>query len=412
MSLVDVKCWCLGLVRILSIVGSGLLLVSGCGVIPKDGPTGAAVRDNADLKITDESRLSYAVVQLTPQIMSKFGGGPDQPVGFSRLARATAPASVRVGRSDTLSLTVFEAAAGGLFIPDQSGSRSGNSVQIPSQEVDQDGNISVPYVGGPIRVVGRTVREIQADIEDRLRPNAIRPQVIVSISKRLSSVVNVLGDVYSPSQITLPVSGLKILPALTLAGGARHPNYESLITLQRRGRVERALLSTIVKNPRENIELAPGDDLYVAREQRAFVILGATPAPGAIGGQNNRRLPFEADSLTLAEAVAKAGGLDSTRSDVQSVFLLRLVPREKLRRLDVDVSSYPYPIVPTVFTIDLRGAEGLFVAGNFYMEHKDIVFISDSPSVDLTKFLTIVQSITSTARGTVGLISDIKALLE
>ena len=233
----------------------------------------------------------------------------------------------------------------------------------------------------------------------RLQSIAIRPQVLVTIDHRLSSVVNVQGEVYTPSQIPLPSGGLKILPALARAGGSRYPNYESVITLQRHGRVERALLSTIVKKPRENIELAPGDDLYVTREPRIFLAMGATPTPGSIGGLNNRRFLFEADNLTLAEAIAKAGGLDSTRSDPQSVFLFRFVPREMLRRAGIDVSSHPQVVVPTVFTVDLKGAAGFFIANNFFVRNRDILFISDSPSVDLTKFLAVIQSITNTAQG-------------
>jgi polysaccharide export outer membrane protein len=203
---------------------------------------------------------------------------------------------------------------------------------------------------------------------------------------------------------------LKLLAVLARAGGTRFPNYESLITLQRRGRVEHALLSTVVKDPRENIQLLPGDDVYVSREPRAFLAMGATPTPGAIGGLNNRRFPFEADNLTLAEAIAKAGGLDSTRSDPRSVFLLRLVPRKTLLRIGVDVTPYPHAVVPTVFTVDLKGAEGFFIANNFFMRHRDIIFISDHPTVDLTKFLAVIGAITGTARDAVGLVSDIKAL--
>ena len=303
------KSGCAARTKTFSIVSSGLLLLCGCSaIVPKDGPTGAEVRLQAEAAVTDQSRLGYAVVQLTPFVLSKIANEPDQPVGFSRLAKAAPTADVRVGPSDKLSLTIFEAAAGGLFIPDQAGARPGNFVQMPSQEVDKDGNISVPYVGGEIQVVGRTVRDIQLEIEDRLRATAaIRPQVVVTIEQRLSAVVSVLGEVYQPSQVQLPAGGLKLLAALARSGGSKYPNFETYITLQRRGRIEHAFLSDIVKNPRENIQLASGDDIYVAREQRAFIALGATPPPGAIGGQNNRRLPFEVDSLNSCGGCCEGG---------------------------------------------------------------------------------------------------------
>ena len=76
----------------------------------------------------------------------------------------------------------------------------------------------------------------------------------------------------------------------------------------------------------------------------------------------------------------------------------------------MDVTEYPGPIIPTVFTAGLQGAEGLFLANNLYMRHRDIIFVSDSPSVDLTKFLQVLQQITATAQGVTGLIRDIENL--
>ena len=392
------------------IAGLGLLLFGGCSIVPKDGPTGEAVRTRAEVQVTDDSRLSYAFVQLSPLILKKFGSETDSPERFSRFVEATPSARVRVGPSDRLTLTIFEAAAGGLFIPQQAGARPGNFVEIPTQEVDRAGNISVPYVG-VVRVVGRTIREIQAEIEDRLREKAIQPQVVVALNERMSTDVYVLGEVGTPTRMPLTPGGMKLLAALARAGGARHPNYESLVTLQRRGRVERALLANIINNPRQNVQLLPEDVIYLSREQRAFLAFGATPTPGALGGLNNRRFMFEAENLTLAEAVAKAGGLDSTRADPTSVFLFRLVPSEKLRRIGVEVAGPAQTLVPTIFTVILRDAEGFFVANNFYMRHKDMIFVSDSPSVDLVKFLDIVRTVTSTARDVVGVASDVDLLL-
>jgi polysaccharide export outer membrane protein len=152
------------------------------------------------------------------------------------------------------------------------------------------------------------------------------------------------------------------------------------------------------------------DVVYVSRDQKAFLTFGATPTPGAIGGLNNRRFNFEAENLTLAEAVAKAGGMESTRADPSSVFLFRLVPREQLRRIGVEVSGGPNTMVPTIFTAMLRNPEGFFVANNFYMRDKDMILVSDTPSTDLVKFLDIVRAVTNTTREVIGIGIDWKAL--
>ena len=93
--------------------------------------------------------------------------------------------------------------------------------------------------------------------------------------------------------------------------------------------------------------------------------------------------------------MAKAGGLESARADPQSVFLFRLERRELLKRIGIDVSRYLEPLVPTVFLVDLRTPDGFFLANNFYMQHRDIIFVSEAPTTDLTKFLNILKGMTS-----------------
>ena len=91
-------------------------------------------------------------------------------------------------------MTIFEAAAGGLFIPAEAGVRPGNFVTIPNQAVDNNGNISVPYAGN-IQARGRTPVEIQQAIVDALRSRAIEPQAVVSLVDQRASLISVLGDV-------------------------------------------------------------------------------------------------------------------------------------------------------------------------------------------------------------------------
>jgi polysaccharide export outer membrane protein len=369
--------------------------MGGCGVIPKDGPTGHEVRAGAEVALSDSSNVSYAIVKLTPTIARAAQRQISKPVLFRSDVRAAGLPDVRVGPGDSVGVTIFEAQAGGLFVPGQPGSAAGNFVQLPPQQVDRSGRITIPYAGA-INAVGRTPAEIQADIEERLRARAIEPQAVVTIASRQSEEISVLGDVNQPARFALEPGGTRILNAVARAGGSRFPGHESVITLQRRGRTDQALLTSIVQNPSYNINLAPGDVVYVSHQPRNYLVFGATPAPGAVGGQQNRRFSFDTENLTVAEAVAKAGGLNESRADPRSVFLFRLEPREYLREIGVDVSRYREPMVPTVYTIDMSDTQGFFLANSFYMRNRDVIFVSDSPSVDLLKFLSIIDAITGT----------------
>jgi len=338
------------------------------------------------------------------------------PARFSQLARYGQAADGRIGPGDTVSITIFEKQSGGLFIPAEAGVRPGNFVQIPPQEIDRAGNVTVPY-GGTIRALGRTPHELQRDIEEKLRQIAIEPQVIVSLGERSSNAVSILGDVTTPAYIPLKPGGLRLLSGLARAGGARYAAYDTIVTLQRKGRTENAVLASIIQDSSQNIQLAPGDVVNVTYQPRYFLNFGATAAAASTvsvgsgaAGQSGRRVTFDAENLTLAEALAKSGGLLNDRADTRSVFLFRYVPRELLEQAGVEISNPAVADVPAVFTLDLGQADGYFLASSFYMKHKDLLFVSDHPSVDLVKFMAIVRSVTSTARDAVGVISDIKNL--
>jgi polysaccharide export outer membrane protein len=402
----------------LTIVVSLPLALQGCGIIPKDGPTGFEVRGQAEVTLEDAGRLSYAFVKLSPLVLSTIQTDLQAVPLFSQLARLAPSADVRVGPADTISVSIFEAGAGGLFIPPDAGARPGNFVQIPPQEIDRNGNISIPYAG-TIRALGRSPREIETDIVERIKSKAIEPQAMVTIGERSSNTVSVLGDVNQPTAIPLRPGGIRLLTALARAGGSKVPAHSSIVTLQRRGRTEQALLSAVLKSPAHNIQLFPEDVLYVSYEPRYFLAFGSVGGGGnaiTVGVSssgnptNGRRFVIDQDNMTLAEGLGTAGGLLSDRADARSIFLFRYMPRQALIRAGVDLTNLVGEQVPTVFTVDLSNAEGYFLANHLYMKAKDIIYVSESPSVDLIKFLNIVNAVNFTTRDIIGTVSDAKGL--
>jgi protein involved in polysaccharide export with SLBB domain len=83
-------------------------------------------------------------------------------------SRRSPPRGITLGIGDVVSVTIFEAEAGGLFVPSEAGARPGNFVTLPDQIVDSNGNITVPYAG-TIRAAGRTPSEVQQAIIEALR---------------------------------------------------------------------------------------------------------------------------------------------------------------------------------------------------------------------------------------------------
>jgi polysaccharide export outer membrane protein len=285
---------------------------------------------------------------------------------------------------------VFEAAAGGLFIPIEAGIRPGNFVALPDQAVDNDGNITFPYAG-TIRAAGRTNVEVQNDIIAAIRNRAIEPQVVVTLSSQRTNLVSVMGEVNAPVRFAAAASGAgdRITDALTRAGGIKGQGYESWVMLERNKKRATVPFENLVMAPANNIYVQPGDRIYVYREQQKFIAFGAAGQQGVFN--------FDAWRVNLAEAVAKAGGLVDAQADPGSIFLYRQEPKEVAALLGADVKQFSGELVPVIFAVSFRDPGGYFLANKVQMRNQDVIFVANAPSVEVTKFLAFLNLTASTA---------------
>jgi polysaccharide export outer membrane protein len=391
----------LALLGALTVLGGCAFLNEPAG-LPANGPMGYDVKNGRS-----DTSLKYNVVKLTPDAISVLHAF--EPKGYAQLGLYAlpgaftdrrAPAQIKFGVGDVVSVTIFEAAAGGLFIPSEAGVRPGNFVQLPDQPVDNDGNISVPYAG-TVRAAGRTNVEIQNDIVARIRNRAIEPQVVVSLSQQRTSLVTVVGEVRTPVRYPAAAAGAvdRILDAITRAGGISGQGYETFVMLERGGKRAVVPFSRLVYEPENNIYVQPGDQIYVYREQQKVIAFGATGTQGLITFDNWR--------LSLAEAVAKAGGVLDVQADPGSVFVYRPEPREVAEKLGVDLTPYEnWPLIPIIFSVSFRDPGGYFLATSMNMRHDDVLFVANAQSVEVTKFLQYLNVIMSTTTNGVNMVDD------
>jgi polysaccharide export outer membrane protein len=309
-----------------------------------------------------------------------------------------------IGVGDVLNISIFEAAPGGLFTPGQAaGARPGNFVDLPAQAVDQKGEIHVPYAG-EIPAAARTLPEIEQAITARLRNRAIEPQVVVSLNQQHSSVVSVLGDVNTPGVLALNSVGERLLALIARAGGPKYEAIETYVTLQRDGRRVRVLLSNVVHDPRENIFIRSNDVIFLTRESPTFTALGAL-------NQNvfgfNSEIPFDVESLTLAQAMGKAGGLNDQQSDPSELYVYRYEDRIFLKKVGVDTERFTFDKVPTIYRINLRNPSGMLLAAGFQMRSKDVMYVANAKVVDYYKLLTLINNTTATTSNTAAAVTNV-----
>lgn len=372
------------------VVVAGTTILTGCAAFPTSGPTPGVVKVSAASETSYATDFRYELVNLTPEV-SEYVNKQGYVVLSDVFDDRRPSTDVRIGVGDMIGVTIFEAASGGLFIPAEAGVRAGNFVNLPNQTVDKAGNISVPYAGA-IKAAGRRPQQVQESIVAALRSRAIEPQAVVSIVDQRSQLVSVVGDVNAPARLPLMPTGERILDSIARAGGVKSAGPDVWVRLVRGGKERQIHFPRLTSEPRNNIYMRPDDTIYVYRDPPSFLAFGASGAQG--------QFPYEVERLSLAEGVAKAGGLLDDRADPGAIYVFRKETRDTAGRLGIDVGKYSTPEIPVIYGINLRDPKGYFTASKFLMRNKDVLFVSNAATVEVTKFAQFLRVLVAAARET------------
>ena len=315
-----------------ALAGLSVLAMSGCGM-PTSGPRGEAVEWRAATRVRTAERLPYCLVSVTPRVAEIVARTQYRLAG--QFSDRRGPTTVQIGNGDVISVTLFEAAAGGLFFPLEGGLRNGNFLTLPNQIVDDKGTITVPYAGA-IRARGRTAQEIQAAIVDALKGRALEPQAVVTVVERRNAMISVLGEVNTSVRFPANVAGERVLDAIARAGGIKSAGQDSWVLLERNRKIAVAPFEALIHETGNNIYVQPQDTVYVYKEPQTFLAFGAAGKQGQVS--------FDAWRLTLAEALAKAGGLLDERAEPGWVFLYRGERQQVVQELGSDCSVNDGPV--------------------------------------------------------------------
>jgi polysaccharide export outer membrane protein len=368
------------------------LMLAGCSAFPAQGPSSSAVVDPAS-SATTEKRDGYLVVDLDARVAGILASKPDASL-HGRFGDYRPAPNQMIGVGDAISVTIWEAAAGGLFSSPvlASGSPGSRTAVIPEQVVARDGSITVPYAGR-LQVAGMTPPAVETRIVSALNGKAIEPQALVTVSRNLSNTATVTGEVANGARVPLSPRGDKVLDVIAAAGGIRAPVHETFVVLTRGDRTATVPMQVLLARPQENIYVRPGDTLTLVRDPQTFTAFGATG--------RNTVVSFDARGITLEEAIAKAGGLLDFQSDPSGVFLLRTEPISIVRRLD---PNHPIPAgrttVDVVYRVDLRDTNTFFVARRVAVADKDMIYVANAPLTDVHKFMSVVQQMATPAATT------------
>lgn len=360
--------------------------LAGCA-IPNSGPGTDEVLSQARASTGSAVHQRYEFVDITQAVVDVLGRRPPNSLRSS-FGDYRPPVEPRIGVGDTVSVTIWEAAAGGLFssaLTTDRFSTGSKSATIPDQAVSRDGSIMVPYAGR-IAVIGKTTHQVEDEVVAALAGKAIQPQALVTISRSVSNAVTVTGEVNGGARVPLSIRGDRILDVIATAGGLRSAVPDLFVRLSRGGRTVSVPLQHVVSDPRENIYMRPDDVLTLVKDPQSFMATGASG--------RNEEIPFDADGITLSQALAKAGGLADYRADPTGVFLFRYEPDSIASALAPNSPLVgAHRAVPIVYRLNMKDANSIFLAQHFPVFDKDVIYISNASITDLQKVMQVFNTL-------------------
>ncbi len=326
------------------------------------------------------------IVDVNDAVARRLLAGQKQSL-FSETFKASAHSGYVIGAGDVLEVSIWEAPPAALFgsglMDPRMGPATTRVTAFPEQMVNSDGTINIPFAG-QIPASGRSPQQIEAEIVRRLKGKANLPQVLVRVIHNNTANVTVVGEVTSSTRMPLTARGERLLDALAAAGGVRQPVNKMTLQLTRGDQVQALPLETIIRDPKQNIVLQPGDVITSLFQPLSFTVLGATG--------KNEEMNFEAQGISLAQALARAGGLQDTRADAQGVFIFRFESPSAMDLGGKTPNMTPEGKIPVIYRVNLKDPATFFVAQSFPIQNKDVLYVSNAPAAELQKFLNIVVS--------------------
>jgi polysaccharide export outer membrane protein len=337
-----------------------------------------------------------ALVELDPltwQRVSAFEQSQSlaQRLGSGGLGVA-GPGNLMIGPGDVLDIALWEAPpavlfGGGGVIPGlDAGAQNRPVVQ---QVVDGEGSITVPFAGR-ILVGGRTPAEVERAIVGRLTGRANDPQASVRLVQNDSRNVTVLGEVAQSRRVPLGPRGERLLDIIASAGGTRAPVHQTTVQVSRAGTSAVMPLDAIIADPAQNIRMQPEDVVTVQHQPYSFIALGAVA--------RSAEIPFEGRGISLAQALARIGGLRDNSANIRGVFVFRLEDPAAIAPAERGTTQMTGDgRVPVVYRLDLSDARGFFVAQDFMIRDQDVIYVATAPGAEIREFLATVTSLAFSA---------------
>jgi polysaccharide export outer membrane protein len=348
--------------------------VAACG-LPRTGPSkqeifSGSVQQQGDAFIVTVDDFVTRATSVVPAL------GFDQS-----FLDAGVVGSDTIQPGDTLSLQIWENVETGLLAGSETGAATLEEVQV-----DGEGFIFVPYAGR-LKASGNSTEALRTLITQKLAEQTPDPQVLVRRVAGDGATVSVIGGVGAQGVYPIDRPARTLTAMLARAGGVTIETEIAQVVVTRGNRQGRVWLQDLYENPQLDIAMRGGDRILVEGDTRSFTALGAT------GAQN--RVPFDSQTISGLEAIARVGGLNPGLADPTGVFVFRNEP-EEVARILLNRSDLIGP-QRIVYVLDLTQANGMFIARDFAIRDEDTVYVTEAPYAQFSKLIGALTQPLSTA---------------
>ncbi len=320
----------------------------------------------------------------------------------------------RVGNKDIVNITVWDH-------PELTSPTDGGAI---GHVVGNDGRFYFPYAGKVV-ATGKTTSDIRISLEQKLKKVITNPQITVRVSGFRSQKAYISGATLKPATLAISDIPMTVRDAISRSGGVTPKQFTGFASLARGNQKISIDLNRMLRHNdnSQNILLVNGDRLHILekdeltefrkglnrevykqnilnpiklhfelQKERSLVrlkkelerelksdqakvfVMGEVHKPGTL------KYDVE-DGLTLAEAINDSGSFKEESVNPKGIFVIR-------KENDKDV-------IPTVYQLPLSAVHSMFLADQFKVRPRDIVYVTASPSIRWNRVLAqLIPSLT------------------
>lgn len=322
----------------------GAFLLHGCAAIP-----GQNLSTSKLMRQDDSALGTMEIVPITPKLLAM-----DESVrGQFRIPQELLdyqPQPYRIGAGDSLYITVWDHPE----LTSPAGSQQ--QALANGRLVRSDGTLFYPYAG-TVKAEGMTIEQLRTTLTERLAVYVPNPQVDVAIIGYGSQRIVMEGAFIKTDAQSIDVTPLTLARAM----GAAVVNVEqanlSGLVLTRDGEDYNLDLDAMRQQGRKvhDIYLKAGDHIFLPyNDRQEAYVLGEVTRPGPYN--------FKIGSLSLTQAIGRAGGLSQTTAKGKGVYVIRGMK---------DLEHEP----ARVYQLDARSPVAFALGDHFQVRPGDVVFV-------------------------------------